>query len=191
MSRTLWGTIAIGMLIGVTATAQQPAPQRTPPQIQPAQQKSATPPTEQATTVTPREPPGQPINIKFDLTITDQAGPGEAAKKTVSVVVADRSAGSVRSTGNQVQARINVDVTPTILTNGNVRAMIGLEYNPRQVADPKAPTFPSPELPIGGTSLNERITLILEPGKSLVISQAADPVSERKITVEVRATILK
>jgi hypothetical protein len=186
-----WGTIALALVIGAAdmATAQQQP--RT--QTLPAQQKPATPPVEQATMVTPREPVGQPVNVRFDLTITDQAGPGEPPKKTVSVVVADRSAGNVRSVGNQVQARINVDVSPTILANGNVRATIGLEYNPRQATEPKAPGILGPDtsIPIGGTSLNERITLILEPGKSMVISQAADPVSERKITVEVRATILK
>jgi hypothetical protein len=33
--------------------------------------------------------------------------------------------------------------------------------------------------------------LILESGKSLVVSQAADPVSDRQVTVEVKATILR
>jgi hypothetical protein len=40
-------------------------------------------------------------------------------------------------------------------------------------------------------SLNENITLILESGKPTIVSQAADPTSDRKITVEVTATILK
>jgi len=40
-------------------------------------------------------------------------------------------------------------------------------------------------------SLHERLTVILESGKPTVISQEADPTSERKITVEVTATILK
>jgi hypothetical protein len=41
------------------------------------------------------------------------------------------------------------------------------------------------------TGLNERIVTILESGKPIVISQAADPTSDRRIGVEVRATILK
>jgi hypothetical protein len=41
------------------------------------------------------------------------------------------------------------------------------------------------------TNLNEQITLILVPGKPMTISQAADPVSDRRITVELTATILK
>jgi hypothetical protein len=35
------------------------------------------------------------------------------------------------------------------------------------------------------------MSLILESGKPTVVSQAADPSSDRKITVEVTATILK
>jgi hypothetical protein len=33
--------------------------------------------------------------------------------------------------------------------------------------------------------------LILDSGKSLVVSQATDPISDRRMTVEVMATILK
>ena len=40
-------------------------------------------------------------------------------------------------------------------------------------------------------SLNEMLSLILESGKPTIVSQAADPTSDRKITVEVTATILK
>jgi hypothetical protein len=41
------------------------------------------------------------------------------------------------------------------------------------------------------SSLNERISVIVQDGKPMVISQAADPGSDRKITVELRATIAK
>jgi hypothetical protein len=91
-------------------------------------------------------------------------------------------------------ARLNVDVIPQILASGLVRVELGLEYNPRQApgTEPGHAQIPTPgQQPSGGTSLNERVTLVLEPGKSLMISQAADPISDRKITVEVRATILK
>jgi hypothetical protein len=39
--------------------------------------------------------------------------------------------------------------------------------------------------------LNERISTILESGKPLVISQAADPASDRRISVEARATVVR
>ena len=70
--------------------------------------------------VAPRETPGQPINIKLEITITDQGAPGEPSRKTVSMVVADRAVGSVRTAGTQIMTAtgpqpllINVDATPT------------------------------------------------------------------------------
>jgi hypothetical protein len=39
--------------------------------------------------------------------------------------------------------------------------------------------------------LNESMTLILDSGKPTVVSQAADPISDRRIAVEVTATILR
>jgi hypothetical protein len=140
--------------------------------------------------------PGQPINVKLDLTITDQLGPGEPAKKTISMIVADRYQGAIRSTGNSIRAMLNVDATPQILPSGNVRVMLGIEYNPRQgttqqqAKGPGGELFPLPPEP-AGSSLNQRVAIILEPGKPLLLSQAADPISDRKITVEIRATILK
>jgi hypothetical protein len=125
-------------------------------------------------------PAGQPVNIKLDLTITDQAGSGEASKKAVSMLVADRAGGSIRSIANSVRATLNVDATPQVLPNGLIRVQLALEYNPQRGEGP--PT---------GSSLNQRVAIVLVPGKSQVLSQAADPLSDRKITVEVRAEIMK
>jgi hypothetical protein len=125
-------------------------------------------------------PPGQPVNVKLDLTISDQAGPGEPSKKTVSMIVADRAAGSIRSVANNVRATLNVDATPQILPNGTIKVLLGLEYNPHRGDGP--PT---------GSSLNQRVSVVLMPGKPMVLSQAADPLSDRKISVEIRGEILK
>jgi hypothetical protein len=80
---------------------------------------------------------------------------------------------------------LNVDAWPTILTKENNRTALnlGLEYLPKSPA--------ATELEPGSSSLNERIFVLLDSGKPVVISQAADPVSDRKITVEVTATIIK
>jgi hypothetical protein len=142
-------------------------------------------PAEQATAPRPEPPLGQPINVKLDLTITDQTGPGEPLKKVVTMLVADRGSGSIRSIGSvrtQGRVQINVDARPTILQSGAVRLALGLEYNPRTLGN---------DAPTEWSSLNEQIQTILEPGKPLVLSQAADPASDRKITVEVRATVVK
>ena len=41
------------------------------------------------------------------------------------------------------------------------------------------------------TGINQSLTVVLQSGKPLIVSQAADPVSDRKVIVEVKATVLK
>lgn len=138
------------------------------------------------------EPPGLSLNVKIEVTITDQAGPGDAAKKTISMIVGDRQSNSIRSStqvrtgGNYRTVGINLDARPVIdVKEGNrVQLMFGLEYQPRT---PSGSDSTEPGL----SSLTQRQTLMLESGKSMLVSQAADPTSDRKITVEVIATILK
>jgi hypothetical protein len=158
------GVLIMVLVVGGAATAQTPPAATAPPpqgQTQPAPAPARAP-----------EPAAQLVNIKVELTIVDQTGAAESAKKSVSLIVADRQTGFIRSTvqpkeGGQVQ--LNVDARPQILPNGNIRLGLSLQY----------PT------------LNQSINMILDPGKPLVISQAADPTSDRKISVEVRATLLK
>jgi hypothetical protein len=126
--------------------------------------------------------PGQAVNIKLDLTITEQAGSSDPATKTLSMIVADRGAGAIRSVGSvrtQGRVQINMDARPHILPGGAVRVSLGLEYNPRAMGA---------DAPGEWSTLNEQITVVLEPGKPLVISQAADPISDRRVLVSLSAT---
>jgi hypothetical protein len=41
------------------------------------------------------------------------------------------------------------------------------------------------------TGINQSLTVALQSGKPLIVSQAADPISDRKVIVEVKATVLK
>lgn len=128
---------------------------------------------------------GQPVNIKLDLTITDHTGPGDPIRKTVTLVIADRASGSIRSSGSvrgQGRVQINVDARPQILQSGSIRVMLGMEYNPRLTGN---------DNPTESSSLNEQLGVVLQPGKPLIVSQAADPASDRKITVELTATLLR
>lgn len=168
MSRLSAAVWVMALSLAVNASAQQPEPPR------PAGQGDKRPPAAAEQTPAPRppEPPGQVVNIKFDLTITDQAVAGEGGKKTVSLLVADRQTGYIRSNATSERTgpvRLNVDARPQIMLNGNIRAMLSLEY----------------------PSISQSITVILEPGKPMVVTQTADPLSDRKVTVEVRATIVK
>jgi hypothetical protein len=190
MARTFLRPLAVALLLGVSASANQATTQQ-------PQTPRSTPASE--TTPPPRapEPPGQPVNIKIDLTITDQVGPGDPARKVITLIVADRQNGYIRSRGNvrisesrNHNVTINVDARPVILREGTVRLDLGLEYQPTPPGSGAQSTTATGPDPFS-TNLNERIGVILEPGKPLVVSQAVDPASDRKIAVEVRATILK
>src|SRR6187455_2560905 len=93
------GTLATIMATAVILASAVPAHAQQP--------KPESPPTAQKTpNATPEKPAAKPpavpdsaTNVKIDLTITDQAGPGEPARRSVSMLVADQRTGSVRSSG--------------------------------------------------------------------------------------------
>ena len=146
-----------------------------------------------------RAPEPLPVNIKIEVSITDQSGNNPPAKKTVSMVVGDRQRNSIRSSANVPvkvlgnpnnfnyrNVTINVDAHPTIVQKEPTKLSLdlGLQYQPKSGGGQE-------DLEPGMASLNESMSLILESGKAMIVSQAADPTSDRKITVEVIATILK
>jgi hypothetical protein len=162
-------------------TAMPAAGQATAPAAIPAPQ----PPTRQ---------PQQFVNIKLDLTIsvTDQRGVPVGAVKTVSLHVVDRDNGRIRmgrianSAPNPADTFttsptpvLNVDATPEILSSGRIRVSINLEYRPAtRESEDKEPIH-----------INERLSAVLEDGKPLVVSQTADPASDRHVKVELKASI--
>lgn len=160
------------------------------------------------------EPAPLPVNIKIEVSITDQSGSGTPARKVVSMIASDRQSTNIRSSASvpvptQVFGKpagatpivpgslpemsytyrnvtINVDARPAIMQKepNRISLSLGLEYIPRTEGRQE-------EMAPGMASWKESLWLILESGKSMVVSQAADPTSDRKITVEVTATILK
>lgn len=76
---------------------------------------------------------------------------------------------------------LNIDASPNVVSGGRVRVGISFEYRP---GGPEAEKMPS-------IHINERVSAILEDGKPLLISQTADPASDRIVKVELKATILK
>jgi hypothetical protein len=133
-------------------------------------------------------------NVSIEIAIIDQTGTAEPVRKVVTLIVAERQTGSVRTSGsavvprgdavNPLQAReaLNVDATPTIHQDGSILLSLTLEYVPRQADG---------ESGAGRTQLNERIAVTLDSGKSTVVSRSPDPGSTRRVSVEVTATVLK
>ena len=114
------------------------------------------------------------------------AGP---TTKTVSLTLADRANGRNRTIGDIRTPQgyrpitLNVDAHPEFTRDGRVRAQITLEYRP---AVGEATTEEQ-----AMTAISETFAVILDDGKPLVVSQSADPYTDRRVRVEVKATILK
>src|SRR5580765_992511 len=104
--------------------AAAPAPAQTPKLLPPAaippKPAAPAPPGAPAPPLAPA-PPRQPINIKVDLTITEEGGNAPAVRKTVSTVAGDGFGGSVRETATLSgpapigPTMLNFDAWPTIV----------------------------------------------------------------------------
>mgnify|MGYP000268177857 CR=1 FL=1 len=132
-------------------------------------------------------------NVQIELTLTDQTGNAPAEKKTVSMIVASSSLGKVRTAGTirpQADApypvMLNVDARPYLNADGSVNLELTIEYYPLKDAGTEKEGVK--QRPSG---INQSQTVVLQNGKPLAISQAADPITDRKVIVEVKATVLK
>jgi len=132
-------------------------------------------------------------NIRVDLTISDQRADGPNEKKQVSMIVSETSWGKIRThattrppsptAGPNMDVALNVDARPFINAAGNIQLELVVNYNPLDETNKAGLVRP--------TELNQSLTVILQSGKPLVVAQAADPMVDRKMIVEVVATILK
>ena len=130
-------------------------------------------------------------NVQVELTLSDQGGTQPPEKKTVSMIAASGSWGKIRSATNllvpgqgPVVVDLNLDARPFVTVEGQIQLEITLVYSPAGGAGADVQR----SRPSG---LNQSLTVILQSGKPLVVSQAADPVNDRKVLVEVKATVLK
>ena len=143
-------------------------------------------------------------NVQIELTLTDQLAGAAPDKKTVSMVVSSGNWGKIRSAGNirpvgdaPYVVDLGVDARPFVSVDGPIQLELTLNYSPpgdrvtekkdasRQdvIEEMRKQTKP--------TGINQSMTVVLQSGKPMVISQAADPVNDRKVIVEVKATVLK
>ena len=157
---------------------------------QAAQGQQTTPPAVAPRAETPRAPSigamgSTPMpaatNIRLDLVITDTYT-GAPVKKTVSLLVLTGHNGMIRTRGSDGWSVLNVDAIAAAYTGGQVSLRMTFEYTPAQSKEPNSGRAPS---------LNESITVVLQDGKPLMVSQSADPTTDRKVTAELTATILK
>ena len=132
-------------------------------------------------------------NVQIELTLTDQLGSNPAEKKTVSMIATSGTLGKIRSVGTirpegegPYPVVLNVDARPFVSVDGPIQVELTLEYVPlKSTGDVKEGARQRP------SGINQSLTVVLQNGKPLVVSQAADPISDRKVVVEVKATVLK
>jgi hypothetical protein len=92
-----------------------------------------------------------------------------------------------RKRGNpRFNLEAGVDARPFVSVDGPIQVELTLEYVPlRSTGDVKEGARQRP------SGINQSLTVVLQNGKPLIVSQAADPISDRKVVVEVKATVLK
>jgi hypothetical protein len=178
MTKMLVATALAFTMLAMSGAAQPPA--------QPAAQPAAPAPEAQATTA--RAPQkrgvGQAVNVRIEVTIIDEGGP-QPSRKTVSVTVGDRQSGQVRSAVSVPgigHVPLALDVLPVLERDGKIHPRMTLEYQPNPGADRTEPTPAEMRLSFG---------VVLESGKKIVAAQAVDPVTDRRVSAEVTATVLK
>jgi hypothetical protein len=168
------------------ASAQTPKPATPAPT--PTAQPEAKVDVNRAAFEAVRKVRGRDLNVQVEITISDQTGSSPPAKKVVTLLAADQTQGRVRANARAsrrdvgfVGTGLNVDARPTVLDNERILLELTLQYQPMH----ESSTAQEP------TNLDESISVILQNGKPLTISQAADPISDRKMTVEVKATVIR
>src|SRR6476660_10552974 len=179
----------VALLSGVAPSAQatpaNPAGPAKPKVIYEKVDKSATKPERVEEVV--KVPPGP--NVRVEFTITDQQTGVPTTSKTVMLTTSNRQWGRIRT---QITSRIyggaplNVDARPTVTQDGRISLELTIEYSQGRNSEVEANSDK-----IVQVSINESLTALLENGKPLLVTQSADPISDRKVTVEVKATIVR
>ena len=170
MTRRIVMMLAMATLIGAAPHASQP------PQEKVAQEKKPTVPVENAPG---NRGPAQPVNIKLDFTVTDQRDGQAAVPRTITMMIADRSRGQIRSGGTGGQT-LNVDARPEIVRDSRMRVDVNFDYRAPQSDADRTPPM-----------LTQSVASLVDDGKPLVITQWSEMGSSRTIRVELRASVQK
>ena len=181
---------------------------RTPPPPPPAAPPASAAPVVRAARARPAiaaEPPraerarnyvSKGVNIRIDATVTEQRADQVLGKKVVTVTVVDGRSGLVRSTQqvpyrikgtngfNYQNAPLNMDAEALLRDDGRVLVSLTLDYR-------GGPSEGGTETETLDQGIRQSVTVVLDSGKPLVVAQSADAVGDRRVMLELTATILK
>jgi hypothetical protein len=137
------------------------------------------------------------VNIRIDATVIESRGAQTVSRKTVSATVMDGENGSVRSTvimpaqspvdsarKDMLRGILNMDVRAWLRDDGRVTAYLTLESQggPIDLGERGSGS---------DAGIRQSVSVVLEQGKPLVVAQSADAVGDRRLALEVTATVLK
>lgn len=125
------------------------------------------------------------VNIKLTVKITDASASGTQTK-VVSLIMANRGNGRVRSSGvtsgsPERTSDLNVDARATLYKSGAINTNLTISYTPERTDEPSKLT-----------SVSQSVELFLKEGVATLITQAADPTKgSRSVSIEVTASVMK
>jgi hypothetical protein len=125
-------------------------------------------------------------NVRVELAIGETLA-GATTTKNVVLITSNGNTGSIRSdmsSPGEGDVTLKVDAHPMFQRDGRIALDLTFVYTPQR----------SPDAGTGGarsTDIMEHMNVFLIDGKPLVVSQSADPRGDRKVTVEVTASIMK
>jgi len=152
-------------------------------------------------------PQSKGVNVRIDATVIESRGEQVTGRKVLTITLVDGAWGSVRSAQqvpfqpkgssgyNYRTAPLNMDAKATLLDDGRVKIELTLEYRGATV---DAETSPGPApgtaaINMGAMDegIKQSVAVVLESGKPLIVAQSADAVGDRRVALEVKATVLK
>ena len=208
--RRLTLALSVSLVLAPTMSAQQtqtpPSRPTTPavstPTPPPAAPSIATPSpqTSRASTTPPRDV--QAIvtysaasagtqNVALEIKISDSFTTEVQTTKVVSMLVADGQSGQIRAGGGETVSVINVDARPAVQRDGRIRLQLTVEYRPDLTLEQMEQLVKSNKGSFRPNVLTESLTLVVADSKKTLVSQSSDPRSDRKVSLEVTATVVK
>ena len=184
-----------------------PAPGAQPRTQPPPPPPAPPPPAEPASPRAPRVPriaraerpatSSKGVNIRIEATVIESRGAQTVSRKTVSATIMDGENGSVRSTvivpaqspvdsarKDMLRGILNMDVRAWLRDDGRVTAYLTLESQggPIDLGERGSGS---------DAGIRQSVSVVLEQEKPLVVAQSADAVGDRRLALEVTATVLK
>lgn len=169
--RVFVATVLLAAACPVSPWAQEAAPKPAEAQPAPAPPRDA-----------PR-PPAQAANIQLAILLTDQLDGKTVVEEPVHILLADRQLGRLRRRlPSNIDRTFEVDATPEIV-GSRVRVAMTVSYNSQSSTETHDPNHT--------TQFVETLTVFLDPGKPTTVVETHGDTANRRVTLQVTATIIK